>query len=177
MILSLTPPHTKILYLIGIFGGLLFYANAQFEHLPITDPIDKIVVEKSQRKLFLLKEGEVVKAYPISLGANPIGTKKQEGDERTPEGNYVIDYKKSDSAFHLALHVSYPTPRQIDAAQREGYDAGGMIMIHGIKNGFGWIGRLHRLLNWTNGCIAVTNPEIEEIYRSTPTGTPIEIRP
>lgn len=167
----------KMLYLISTLGCIICYANIPIKHTQITQPIDKIIIEKSQRKLFLLRKGEIIKTYRISLGANPIGNKEYVGDHKTPEGSYVIDYKKPDSAFHLALHISYPSLKQIEIAKNNGYDSGGMIMIHGLKNGLGWIGRLHRFLDWTDGCIAVTNPEIEEIYQLSPQGTSVEIRP
>lgn len=95
------------------------YANIPIKHTQITQPIDKIIIEKSQRKLFLLRKGEIIKTYRISLGANPIGNKEYVGDHKTPEGSYVIDYKKPDSAFHLALHISYPSLKQIEIAKKK----------------------------------------------------------
>lgn len=88
-----------------------------------------------------------------------------------------MDYRKADSSFHRALHLSYPSAADRARAVAQGVDPGGLIMIHGLKNGLGWLGRLHRLFDWTDGCIAVTNPEIEQIWQSVPDGTPIELRP
>ncbi|PWU19488.1 MAG: hypothetical protein C5B50_06495 [Verrucomicrobia bacterium] len=137
---------------------------------------DKIIVLKSQRQLNLYSKGHLLKTYNVSLG-RPIGPKQQEGDNRTPEGLYTIELHKADSSFHKALKVSYPSTADCQAASKRGVKPGGDIMIHGLRNGLGLIGRLHRLHDWTAGCIAVTNPEIEEIYRAVPDGTPVEIRP
>ncbi|MCG3117086.1 MAG: L,D-transpeptidase family protein [Candidatus Manganitrophus sp. SA1] len=123
----------------------------------------------------LFREGRLLKVYDVSLGGEPVGHKVQEGDQRTPEGIYQIDFKKSDSAFHLALHISYPGPQDIRNANQKGVSPGGAIMIHGIRNGFGWLGRLHLLFDWTASCVAVTSPEIEELWRVAPVGTEVEI--
>ncbi len=138
---------------------------------------DKIVIEKSKRKLSLLSGGQELKSYKVALGGNPTGPKIKEGDGKTPEGLYLIDKHNPASSFHLSLHISYPSESDRQRARRHGVRPGGDIMIHGIKNGLGFIGSLHRLVNWTQGCIAVTNTEIEEIYKAVPDGTPIEIRP
>jgi len=138
---------------------------------------DRVVVEKAKRQLHLFASGKVLRTYPIALGGNPIGVKTREGDRKTPEGIYLIDGRNARSAYHLALHISYPSPADVERARRTGVNPGGDIMIHGIRNGFGWIGKLHRLADWTRGCIAVTNPEIEEIWAAVPDGTPIELRP
>ena len=137
---------------------------------------DKIFVDKSARKLTLLKEGKELKSYRISLGGNPIGHKSQEGDARTPEGEYVIDWRNANSIAHLSLHISYPNQTDKEQAEVRGVSAGGNIMIHGILNGWGWLGLLHRSWDWTNGCIAVTNAEMQEIWSFVPNGTPIIIR-
>ena len=112
----------------------------------------------------------------MSLGREPVGPKKAEGDRRTPEGVYTIDTRIERSAFHRALHISYPNVADRAAAQSAGVSPGGAIMIHGIRNGLGWLGRAHRLIDWTSGCVAVTNPEIEELWRAVRDGTPVEIR-
>jgi murein L,D-transpeptidase YafK len=137
---------------------------------------DAIVVHKSERVLELLSGGNVLKRYSVALGGNPVGAKAEEGDSKTPEGSYIIDYRKPDSSFHLALHISYPNEQEKLAAASRGVSPGGLIMIHGIRNGLGFVGRLHLLADWTNGCIAVTNKEIEEISKAVLDGTPIEIR-
>jgi murein L,D-transpeptidase YafK len=138
---------------------------------------DRILVEKSARRLTLLRNGQPVKTYAVALGRSPTGHKEQEGDGRTPEGTYTIDFHKPDSDYHLALHISYPNADDIARAAERGVSAGSDIMIHGLRNGTGAIGAAHRLRDWTAGCIAVTDGEIEEIYRAVADGTPIEIRP
>jgi murein L,D-transpeptidase YafK len=138
---------------------------------------DRVVVLKSQRTLEQYSRGELLKAYMISLGGHPLVAKTQQGDGRTPEGTYKLDYHKSDSTFHKALHISHPSVADRTKASARGSDPGGMILLHGIKNGFGWLGRAHRLLDWTDGCVAVTNAEIDEIYGAVSDGTTIEVRP
>jgi murein L,D-transpeptidase YafK len=145
--------------------------------LPQAAVADRVVVEKSARRLTLLRGTTALKTYRVALGRAPIGAKEYEGDQRTPEGIYSIDFHKPDSDYHLALHISYPEQHNIDRASAEGLSAGSDIMIHGLPNGRGWLGRFHRRSDWTAGCIAVTDFEIEEIFRAVPDGTPIEIRP
>jgi len=111
------------------------------------------------------------------LGRNPLGAKQEEGDMKTPEGIYKIDGRNPQSRFHLALHISYPSAEDDKRAAARGVPAGYDIMIHGIQNGRGWIGAFHRWKDWTAGCIAVTDEEIEELWRVTPDGATIEIRP
>src|SRR4030043_1588090 len=138
---------------------------------------DKIVVIKSKRVMLLLNNVEILKAYRSSLGKHPVGHKTFQGDQKTPEGTYVIDSRISDSKFYLALHISYPNDSDIKNAQKLGVDTGGDIVIHGLPNGLGKkIGRLHRMTDWTDGCIAVTNSEMEEIWKLIPDGTAIEIK-
>jgi murein L,D-transpeptidase YafK len=138
---------------------------------------DRIEVFKSRHRLVLLKDGKPLKTYRVSIGTNPIGPKREEGDHRTPEGAYVIDYHKTDSAFHQALHISYPNEEdRLEAAQR-GVSPGGLIMIHGLPNGVPGFAFIHRHHDWTDGCIAVTDAEIDEIARAVPDGTPIVIHP
>jgi tetratricopeptide (TPR) repeat protein len=138
---------------------------------------DRILIEKSAHRLMLLSQGEVLKTYKIALGGNPIGPKERQGDNKTPEGIYVIDARNRDSRFHLSLHISYPNERDKNRAKELGVSPGGDIMIHGIKNGFSWVGDAHAEIDWTKGCIAVTNEEIEEIAKLAPNGTIVEIRP
>ncbi len=125
----------------------------------------------------LYQDDRVLKIYRISLGKDPTGPKTRAGDGKTPEGNYTLDYRNPESRFHRSLHISYPNPQDASRAQQLGVHPGGDIMVHGLRNGLGWIGRLHRFWDWTDGCIAVTNPEIEEIWRSVRDGTAIEIQP
>jgi len=139
--------------------------------------VDRILIEKSTRRLMLISKGEVLKSYKIALGGNPIGPKERQGDNKTPEGTYVIDARNRDSRFHLSLHISYPNERDKKRAKELGVSPGGDIMIHGIKNGFSWVGDAHAGVDWTKGCIAVTDQEIEEIDKLAPNGTIVEIRP
>ncbi len=139
--------------------------------------VDYVLVVKSEKKMYLLSQGEKVKEYSVVFGSSPRGHKEREGDERTPEGKYVLDYKKSDSAFYKAIHISYPNERDKAMARKNGVNPGGMIMIHGQKNGLGWLSWLSQRFNWTDGCIAVTNREMDEIWNLVEVGTPIEIRP
>jgi len=142
-----------------------------------TAAVDRIVVDKSDRQLELFAGNALVRQYRVALGREPIGPKLQEGDNRTPEGRYLIDRRNPDSAFHRSLHISYPNADDQLRAKALSVEPGGDIMIHGIRNGLGWLGRLHRLRDWTRGCIAVTNAEIEEIWHLVPDGTPIDIQP
>jgi tetratricopeptide (TPR) repeat protein len=139
--------------------------------------VGRILIEKSARRLMLISQGEVLKTYKIALGGNPIGPKERQGDNKTPEGTYVIDARNRDSRFHLSLHISYPNERDKIRAKELGVSPGGDIMIHGIKNGSSWVGDAHAEVDWTKGCIAVTDEEIEEIAKLTPNGTIVEIRP
>ena len=138
---------------------------------------DRIIISKSNRNLILMNGSQPLRTYTVALGRGPVGAKMRTGDHQTPEGNYVIDTKKNHSRFHLALHISYPNQSDRERAQRAGIDPGGDIEIHGIENGLGWIGPLHRRMNWTDGCIAVTDDEMDEIWKLVPVGTPVEIRP
>ena len=140
-------------------------------------PADKILVEKEKRRLTLISKGEVLKTYKIALGGNPIGPKERQGDNKTPEGTYIIDSRNKDSRYHLSLHVSYPNEKDKRRARELGVSPGGDIMIHGIKNGFSWVGDIHTEVDWTKGCIAVTDEEIVEIEKLAPNGTIVEIRP
>ena len=162
--------------LLFIASGLLLLWVWPSNPLPKNVKADKIFISKSDRTLTLFRKGRVLKSYWISLGGNPIGHKIQQGDERTPEGTYRTDYRNAQSRFHRALHISYPNAVDRRKAKKKRVSPGGDIMIHGIKNGWGKIGRLHLLADWTNGCIAVTDEEIREIWRAVPNGTLIEIK-
>ena len=168
----------QALLLVAVVGMIAFGVASYESHpLPADAHADRVVVEKSARKLTLFRSETPLKSYSVALGRAPEGTKEREGDHRTPEGRYVIDAHKVDSAFHRALHISYPSPADSAAAAQRGVKPGGDIMIHGLRNGLGWLGAFHRVADWTAGCIAVTDKQIEEIYRTVPNGTPIEIRP
>ena len=146
-------------------------------NLSLASTIDLVRVNKTDKKMYLLDENKIVKEYKVVFGANPKGHKEKEGDEKTPEGKYILDYKKEDSAFYKAIHISYPNENDIAKAKEKGVEPGGLIMIHGQKNGFGWLSWLSQNFNWTNGCIAVTNKEMDEIWNLVKVGTPIEILP
>ena len=138
---------------------------------------DRIVVHKEARTMELVRAEQVIKTYKVALGGEPVGPKTRQGDHRTPEGLYVIDSRNVHSQFHRSLHISYPNPTDREHARKLGAPPGGDIYIHGLPNGYGFVGAAHRARDWTDGCIAVTDQEIEEIWRLVDNGTPIEIRP
>jgi len=166
-----------IVSLFAVAAGLILASSSASKPAQKSLHADRILVEKSQRRLTLLWHGAAVKRYRVALGGAPVGRKQCEGDDRTPEGVYRIDSRNAASAYHRALHVSYPNAADAVAARSRGCAPGGAIMIHGTRNGFGWLGSLHTRRDWTKGCIAVTDAEIEEIWRAVPNGTTVEIRP
>jgi len=139
--------------------------------------IDRIIIEKKARTMELVRAGQVLKTYKIALGGEPVGAKTMQGDHRTPEGDYVINSRNAHSQFHRSLHISYPDAADRERARKLGVAPGGDIYIHGLPNGYGFIGAAHRARDWTDGCIAVTNQEIEEIWKLVENGTAVEIRP
>lgn len=144
---------------------------------PLDQQADRIVVSKAARSLTLMRGDVALKSYRVSMGADWDGGHKQrEGDERTPEGAYVIDWRNPNSVAHLSLHISYPNAQDMAHAAERGVSPGGNIMIHGLPNGWGALGGLHRYWDWTDGCLAVTNAEMQEIWSLVPDGTPITIR-
>lgn len=138
---------------------------------------EEVVVDKAQRRLVLLANGSVLRSYRVALGSNPVGHKIRAGDGRTPVGSYVLDWRNANSRFHRAIHISYPNARDQTRAAGRKVNPGGAIMIHGLPNGRGAIGRDHIKWDWTDGCIAVTNREMDEIWALVPNGTRIHIRP
>jgi len=124
-----------------------------------------------------MKNGKILKKYHVAFGAKPKGHKEKEGDERTPEGKYILDYKKLNSSFYKAIHISYPNKKDRKKAKELGVNPGGLIMIHGQKNKFGFLSIITQRFNWTNGCIAVSNSEMDEIWNAIDPKTPIEIKP
>jgi murein L,D-transpeptidase YafK len=139
--------------------------------------IDKLEVIKSKRELIAYSNGEVVKVYTVALGREPLGDKKEEGDHRTPEGSYTINSKNPHSGWYKNLGISYPNEDDIAEAKKNGKHTGGDIKIHALKNGWGFIGKFQRWMDWTAGCIAVTDEEMDELYEHVAVGTPILIRP
>lgn len=138
---------------------------------------DLVVVNKSKFRLYLIADNKVFKSFRVALGAKPKGHKQQEGDERTPEGRYILDFKKADSAFYKAIHISYPNEKDVQRAKEKGVDPGGDIMIHGQKNQISKVSFTRQSGNWTDGCIAVTNSAMDKIWDSVDPGTPIIINP
>jgi murein L,D-transpeptidase YafK len=138
---------------------------------------DRVLIIKSTRTMTLLSGNTVLRTYKVALGTMPIGPKRIEGDHKTPEGIYTIDAKNPQSRFHLSLHISYPSAADREQARKLGDRPGGAIMIHGLGKQFAYLGALHRQVDWTDGCVAVTNAEIEEIWKLVPVGARVEIRP
>ena len=139
--------------------------------------VDSIVVEKKAHTLTLFRDGKPLRTYLVALGAKPVGDKLRAGDNKTPEGLFYIDARQPNSKYHLALHISYPDAAHRARSQAIGAEPGGDIMIHGLPNGLGAAGASHRLNDWTNGCVALTDEEIEQIWSAVPIGTPVEIKP
>lgn len=137
---------------------------------------DRIVVEKSAHRMTLYRGDKVIRYYEVALGRGGGGPKQREGDALTPEGTYRVVHHKADSAFHRALRLSYPEPDDIKRAARQGVPPGSDIMIHGMRNGFGWLAPFNTWFDWTNGCVAVTNSEMDEIWLLVEDGTPVEIK-
>lgn len=165
-----------LMVLLSGLAGLLAWANAPHARLPGGTKGDRLVIEKEKRVLHLYCGEKELRTYPVSLGREPVGAKTREGDNKTPEGIYRVCEHKRDSSCHRALRVSYPEEKDRALADELGVSPGGNIMIHGLLNGFGWIGRAHRWVDWTAGCIAVTNPEMDELFEVVAGGATIEIR-
>ena len=164
----------------ALFVALLFalpiltYANPA--NSTITSSIDKVLVVKSERTLHLLHRGAVVKSYRVSLGKKQ-GPKQYEGDQRTPEGFYWINWRKHSDNFNLAMHISYPNAKDLKRAEESGLPPGNMIMLHGTPEDEEYPDWFFSSLDWTEGCIALSNPVMQEIWSSVRDGTLIEIRP
>ncbi len=138
---------------------------------------DSIVVEKEKRTLTLYQTGIAVRTYRIALGGQPVGDKVKRGDGRTPEGLYRVDYKNDQSKYHLSLHISYPDAAHLQQAKKMGVSPGGDIMVHGLPPVYKSVGAAQADVDWTEGCIAVTDAEIDEIFTAVPKGAPIQIKP
>jgi murein L,D-transpeptidase YafK len=144
------------------------------ENLPV---VDKIIVHKADRKLELLQHGTVVRTYKVALGLNPIGTKERSGDFRTPEGSYRLIRRNPRSDFFLSMQVSYPNEADLKHAKRNHWDTGGSIMIHGLPNQLKHDPSYYESRDWTDGCIAVSNSDMLEIWLLVPDNAPIDILP
>lgn len=142
-----------------------------------TPAVELVTVHKAARTLSLWSGGQVVRTYSVALGWSPVGHKRYNGDGRTPEGDYVLDFRNDNSAYYRSIRISYPNAQDLRAARASNLDPGGDIMIHGQKNGASWAELTRRYRDWTLGCIAVTNAEMDEIWSLVPLGTPIRIQP
>lgn len=166
---------------VGIAGFYFVKKEQPGKHeskkLPTGVKAYKVIVYKKDRKMMLIKGEEILKEYDISLGSNPVGHKQMEGDSKTPEGKYILDWRNPNSKFHLSLHISYPNETDRTYANELNVSPGGDIMIHGFPNGMGWNSGYYTSTDWTDGCIAVTDEEIEEIWNAVDDGTEIEIFP
>ena len=160
---------------LAALAAFTWYATRPPNPAP-TQFADHIVVVKSSHTMTLFANGKPIHIYQIALGRST-GRKLQQGDHRTPEGHYLIDSRNPHSGYHLALHISYPNPDDRARAASAHAPAGGDVMVHGLPPQYAWLGYLHRETDWTDGCIAVTNAEIEEIYKLVPNNTPIDIQP
>jgi murein L,D-transpeptidase YafK len=165
-------------YFLKFFTGTLFIIIFLIPALAVCiEKADHVLVVKSEFKLYLEKDGKILKAFHVVFGSNPKGHKIQQGDGRTPEGRYILDDKKEDSAFYKAIHITYPNEKDKKRAKDLGVDPGGMIMIHGQKNGIDFPSSITQLFNWTDGCIALSNSDMDEVWEAVDIFTPIEIRP
>jgi len=170
--------NTAWLALVGVTGFLTLYAVGALPAQQQMPPqkADSILILKKDHVMELLAGGKVIRSYKVALGQGGLAPKVREGDGRTPEGHYIID-KKYVSQYHKALHISYPNAEDRRRAEKLGVSPGGSILIHGLPNGKGYIGAMHRLYDWTLGCVALTDEEIDEVWELVPVGTPVEIRP
>jgi murein L,D-transpeptidase YafK len=138
---------------------------------------DFVLVIKSESTLYLMRHGKALKRFHVVFGRHPKGRKLREGDERTPEGRYILDYKNEDSPFYKSIHISYPNRKDKRLAKELGVNPGGQIMIHGQKNNFIWPASITQLFNWTDGCIALSNRDMDKVWDAVDIGTPILIIP
>jgi murein L,D-transpeptidase YafK len=156
-----------------IFLLLIFFCSPSLA----VEKADKVLVEKTKHKLTLFKNGKVIASYHVVFGGNPVGHKQQEGDERTPEGTYMLDSKNAKSAYYKSIHISYPNTKDIANAKRKRVSAGSAVMIHGQKNGYAAFEKQTQKFNWTLGCIALTNTDMDDLWSKVNVPTSIEIKP
>ena len=169
--------RSVVALLLGLSFAHLDAVRADQTFMPGPPQADSVLVVKSERRLYLLKAGQILKAIDVSLGLVPTGAKRREGDFRTPEGRYVLEGRKVDSDYFLSIHVSYPNEADRQRARSQGVDPGGQIMIHGLPNAPRYEPAHYQGADWTDGCIAVSNADMVDIWLRTPAGIPIEIRP
>ena len=165
----------RIRILTAIVAGLLC-GTLGAQVAPAIPRADRVVVFK-RANAAASRSGKIIKRYRVALGGNPIGPKKQQGDHKTPEVVYILDSRNAHSSYYKSIHISYPNARDRAAALKSHVSAGGDVFILGLPNGYKWVGKEHLLKDWTDGCVAVTDEEMDEIWRAVPNGTPIEIRP
>nr|WP_260260275.1 L,D-transpeptidase family protein [Vibrio intestinalis] len=139
--------------------------------------VDKVAVDKSKRRLYLMQNGEIIREFRVALGKQPVGHKQQEGDKRTPEGLYTLGFVLENSQFYRSIHIDYPNPTDIAQAKQNNVEPGGNIKIHGLKNGETLPSDYIQSFDWTDGCIALSNPDMDEFLSLVNEGTPIEIHP
>lgn len=163
-------PTLAILLCSILLAPVASYAGA----FPVAD---RVVVEKKNRKLHLLKNGEPFRSFDIALGIAPVGDKQKEGDFKTPEGSYRLDMRNPNSDYFLSIHISYPSTEDRREAASRGFDPGGAIMIHGQPNVPSYSAAFYQQSDWTNGCIAVSNSDMIDIWLMTPDNVPIDILP
>jgi murein L,D-transpeptidase YafK len=166
-----------ILLIFTVIASLAIYYVLPETKLPSNTNVDKLLVLKSRKQLLVYAKGKLVKTYTISLGFLPKGKKEFENDGKTPEGSYFINAKNPNSVCYKNLGISYPNKADIAHAKQLNQATGGDIKIHGLSNGKGFIGKFQRWYNWTNGCVALTNYEMNDLYQHTAIGTLIEIKP
>ncbi len=164
----------SLLILVALVAAYYYFPEP---HLPKNAHIDSLVVFKSKHELLAYSNGKLLKTYTISIGKNPVGKKEYEDDKKTPEGTYCIKDKNPNSGYYKNLGISYPNRDDLENAKKLGKPTGGDVKIHGLKNGDWYTRKFHRWKDWTNGCIALTDEEVEELYNAVPVGTPIQINP
>ncbi len=171
----------RLAIIAGVLSACLTAAIVYYlwpvQPIPTDAPVTHLIVYKSARRLAVMSDERELVRYPISLGRQPRGDKVCQGDNKTPEGSYVLDWSNPDSCCFRSFHVSYPDAGDLAAAAEQGCSPGGDIMIHGISKRLGWIGRFHRWYDWTHGCIALTDAEMAQLWATVAEGTPIEILP
>jgi len=159
----------------NLFIILLLSLNVAFA--VSSQKADRVLVIKSEHRLILINNGEIFATYNVTFGGNPNGHKQSQGDQKTPEGKYVLDYKNANSDYYKSIHISYPNKKDRENAKRLGVSPGGNIMIHGQLNGWEWAAPIVQLFSWTDGCIALSNKDMDQIWLAIDPGTPIEIWP
>jgi len=171
----IAPPALAVALAVGFLCSLC--AQTSTSAAPAVAKADSILILKKDHLLELMAGGRVIRTYHVALGQGGLAPKQREGDGRTPEGHYTIDARSAESHYHKAFHISYPNSEDKRRAAKLGVSPGGAVMIHGLPNGKGYLGSMHRMYDWTLGCVALTDEEIDELWNLVPVGTPVEIRP